>query len=209
MFDIEKHVDLSKDERSKLAKIKKYEKYMWLVNVKTMKSGDSFGELALVNNSPRAATIKCETDCSFAVIHKPDYDNFIKKLHNKMTQKDINFFNKLPIFKHWTTNQIRKLVLGFKYEKFQRNQAVYKQGEPANMVYIAQNGDFETVRQITSYKIENDSLDNNIDFKKYIGPNIKKNNYSVNRMRKDLVPKHEQVKVALINQGRIFGIEDV
>ena len=77
------------------------------------------------------------------------------------------------------------------------------------MVYIAQNGDFETVRQITSYKIENDSLDNNIDFKKYIGPNIKKNNYSVNRMRKDLVPKHEQVKVALINQGRIYGIEDV
>lgn len=58
---------------------------MWLIDVKTMKSGDSFGELALLNNNPRAATIKCETECSFAVIHKVDYDNFIKKLHSKMT----------------------------------------------------------------------------------------------------------------------------
>ena len=119
-------MDLTKDEEYKLAQIKKYQKIMWLIDVKTMKSGDSFGELALINKSTRAATIKCNTECSFAVIHKTDYDNFIKKLHNKMTQKDINFFIQLPIFKHWTMNQVRKLVLGFKYEKFKRNQLVYK-----------------------------------------------------------------------------------
>jgi CRP-like cAMP-binding protein len=33
----------------------------------------SFGELALNNNQPRAATITCKTDCHFAVMNKVDY----------------------------------------------------------------------------------------------------------------------------------------
>lgn len=36
-------------------------------------SGKSFGELALINNKPRAATIKCITPCHFAVMSKADY----------------------------------------------------------------------------------------------------------------------------------------
>ena len=61
----------------------------------------------------------------------------------------------------------------------------------ANMIYIAHLGEFETMRQITSYKIEGDQkMDDSIDFKKYIGPNTRKNNYSINRMRKDLIPRH-------------------
>jgi CRP-like cAMP-binding protein len=36
-------------------------------------SGKSFGELALVNNRPRAATIVCKADSHFAVMSKNDY----------------------------------------------------------------------------------------------------------------------------------------
>ena len=53
------------------------------MEVKVMHSGDSFGELALKNNAPRAATIHCKTKSSFAVINKPDYDRFLKKMHHK------------------------------------------------------------------------------------------------------------------------------
>ena len=90
-----------------LQKINKFQSYIWFIDVKTMKPGDSFGELALKNNNTRLATIKCETECSFAVIHKKDYDSFIKKVHNKMSYKDTQFFLKLPIFKYSTINQIR------------------------------------------------------------------------------------------------------
>jgi CRP-like cAMP-binding protein len=36
-------------------------------------SGCSFGELALIERKPRAATIVCAADCSFAILNKKDF----------------------------------------------------------------------------------------------------------------------------------------
>ena len=41
--------------------------------VVTISSGSYFGELALINNKPRAARVKCLTDCDFAFLTKNEY----------------------------------------------------------------------------------------------------------------------------------------
>ena len=41
-----------------------------MINVKKLSAGESFGELALINNANRAATLICEDDCIFAVLSK-------------------------------------------------------------------------------------------------------------------------------------------
>lgn len=117
--------------------IKKFQKFEWFIDIKTMVEGETFGELALVKNDPRAATIKCDSDCYFGVIDKIDYDKFLKKVHNKTIQKDIDFLASLPFFNHWTVTQMRKIVLSFNVEIYQRNQVVYKQGDTASVIYIA------------------------------------------------------------------------
>jgi CRP-like cAMP-binding protein len=43
-------------------------------------AGHSFGELALINNKPRAATIHCEEGCHFAVMSKKDYKECLIKI---------------------------------------------------------------------------------------------------------------------------------
>ena len=91
------------------------------MEVKVMKAGESFGELALINNAPRAATIHCKTHCFFAAINRADYDKFIRKMHHKQLQKDIELFYSLPYFSHWTNNQIKKLVLSFNVKEYKRN----------------------------------------------------------------------------------------
>ncbi len=45
--------------------------------VKEMKSGDSFGELALMSNAKRNATIITSTDTHFLLIGKSNYDQVL------------------------------------------------------------------------------------------------------------------------------------
>jgi CRP-like cAMP-binding protein len=52
----------------------------------------AFGELALINNNPRAATLKCLTDCHFAVISKNVYERILKKIEVKNQNKLVDFF---------------------------------------------------------------------------------------------------------------------
>jgi CRP-like cAMP-binding protein len=101
-YDVTDHITLTKEEETNLSMIKKFQKFEWFIDIKTMVEGETFGELALVKNDPRAATIKCDSDCYFGVIDKIDYDKFLKKVHNKTIQKDIDFLASLPFFNHWT-----------------------------------------------------------------------------------------------------------
>ena len=68
------------------------------MDVKDLLAGESFGELALISNEPRAATIKCAANCYFALMHKNDYDKFLKRKMQKNLQKDIDLFYGLPYF---------------------------------------------------------------------------------------------------------------
>ena len=52
MFDPRVHMNLSKQELDNLNEFEKYEEYEWFVDVAKLDSGNSFGELALLNNEP-------------------------------------------------------------------------------------------------------------------------------------------------------------
>ena len=51
-----------------------------MIAVKTLKYGDSFGELALINDAPRSATITALSECELAVLNRTDYEKIIKKV---------------------------------------------------------------------------------------------------------------------------------
>lgn len=51
-----------------------------LTTVLTLGDGAAFGELALENNAPRAASILCTEDTHFAVLEKTDYQRILAKI---------------------------------------------------------------------------------------------------------------------------------
>ena len=72
------------------AQTAKYTEYLhlledneWFICVSTLSSGASFGELALINDAKRMATIKCISDCQFATIEKNEYQRVLRKLELK------------------------------------------------------------------------------------------------------------------------------
>ena len=48
----------------------KTQKNYCFYELKTIKTGDSFGQLALMENKPRAATIICRENTHFAILEK-------------------------------------------------------------------------------------------------------------------------------------------
>jgi CRP-like cAMP-binding protein len=58
--------------------------------------GSSFGELALLKNKPRTATIRCKTDTHCAVIDKESYQKIIKQIQEKQLNEKIEFLKTLP-----------------------------------------------------------------------------------------------------------------
>lgn len=56
-----------------------------------IRSGGSFGEIALRTEGQRTATIVCKRDCHFAVINKTTYANVIQKYHDKIFEEKMNF----------------------------------------------------------------------------------------------------------------------
>ena len=51
--------------------------------VKDYRAGDYFGELALLYDQPRAASIAATRTSFFLVVHKDDYTNHIKRFEKK------------------------------------------------------------------------------------------------------------------------------
>ena len=73
VFDPEKHMNLSKQDRVNLEEFKTYDSLEWFVENKTLTEGETFGEMAIITKNPRAATIKCLTNCYCAVMNATVY----------------------------------------------------------------------------------------------------------------------------------------
>ena len=70
MLDIKKELNLVDSEIIKYIDFENLKEMVWFVDFMVLKDGNSFGELALINDEPRKATIKCKTDCTFAKFSK-------------------------------------------------------------------------------------------------------------------------------------------
>lgn len=55
------------------------------MTVAKLNDGASFGELALIDNKPRTATIRCLKNCHFIILSRHDYERIlgtiVRKLH--------------------------------------------------------------------------------------------------------------------------------
>lgn len=49
------------------------------IKVKVLRGGESFGELSLLDNRPRAASVICEQECHLAVLEKQYFDKILSK----------------------------------------------------------------------------------------------------------------------------------
>ncbi|KAL4473217.1 hypothetical protein ABPG72_015598 [Tetrahymena utriculariae] len=112
------------------------------VKVGELKAGQSFGELALINDSPRRATIKAQTDCNLAILSKKDYIKIIADMEEREIKKKIQFLEGLPLFNQIHRRALHEYIYYFKIVNYKWKDIVYQQGEDPQYVYIIKSGEF-------------------------------------------------------------------
>ena len=113
--------------------------------------GEAFGELSLLTNQLRAATVICLTDCKFATLSRQDYFWSIGQEARKKLQENIKTLRGFRLFQQLSSEILAMIHQLMVPETYNHGQVVYTQGSPVDRsgVYFITQGDFE-VSQIAA-----------------------------------------------------------
>ncbi|KAJ3031266.1 Cyclic nucleotide-binding domain-containing protein 2 [Rhizophlyctis rosea] len=110
------------------------------VPVARLEPGQGFGDLALINDSPRLATIITADPCELAVVEKADYNRIIKFIHEKEAKEKMLFLRKIPIFQDWTVASLRSVGQKMEWKKFLPGQVIIAEGQPLEEFFLIKSG---------------------------------------------------------------------
>lgn len=114
--------------------------------VARLQEGQSFGELALLQNTGRAATIVCSKQTSFATLSKKDYVHTIGYEEKRSLKENVNKLRKFRIFsdRNLRDNTLEKIYRYMELKKYRHGNKVYQEGvSETDGVYFIKDGDFE------------------------------------------------------------------
>ena len=78
-------------------------KQNWFVKVASLIDGNSFGELSIINEAPRAATVICESpQLIVAVFKKENYKKIFQKIQLRLIEEETKFFRNISFVKNWS-----------------------------------------------------------------------------------------------------------
>lgn len=128
-----------------------------MIEVAVLSDGQSFGELALISNKPRAASIKTKSNCYFAVLNKEDYQNVYGVIERNHLNKKIDLLKSWIQLRDLTRDTLSKMTYYFEEITLTRNNILYREGDPW-VVYGPPTPKYpKRSKAKVNFKIENDA----------------------------------------------------
>ncbi|KAG3228649.1 hypothetical protein PC129_g842 [Phytophthora cactorum] len=108
--------------------------------VGTYTNGDAFGELALLYNCPRAATIRATTGCILWTVERTTFRKIMATTASATQLARVNFLKNVELLQRLSNNQLQKVAAALKLQRFNDGDYIIRQGEDGNTFYIIVEG---------------------------------------------------------------------
>ena len=113
-------------------------------------AGSTFGDLALLNNDVRRATIVCKENCEFLKVDKMDFNKILMQSCKENWSQCESILSQHPIFQDWSKESLKSAVEGSQFVEFTANAVVLKDlSQPSDNVFIVTKGKCQVVQKVS------------------------------------------------------------
>lgn len=112
----------------------------------TVGLGASFGELALLYNAPRAATVKATSDSVVWAVDRVSFRHMLKETTLKKRRLYEGFLAEVPLFQSLVEEERHKIADALESLSFNPGQVVIKQGDIGERFFIIEDGDADVTK---------------------------------------------------------------
>lgn len=117
----------------------------------TMEPSQAFGEVSLLRNKPRSATVIAIEDCHLAVLDKKAFEDILVKAEREKIEKNLEFFNQ--VFGVSISREIvSRLAYSFEKRSVPLEGTIFKEGDGVETIMIIKKGEVmvrESISKLT------------------------------------------------------------
>ena len=115
--------------------------------VGAIEAGGSFGELALMYNAPRAATvISAEPGCTLWALDRVTFRRILMESTFARRRMYEGFLEEVPLLSSLTPYERSKIADALETQKFTAGDVIIKQGDPGQNFYLLESGEADAYK---------------------------------------------------------------
>lgn len=135
--------------------------------VKVVGPGDAFGELALLYNAPRAATVVSTAACDLWELGRDTFNAIVKDAATKRRAMYDTFLKSVHILDGMDAYERGKVADALRTEMFTDGAYIVRQGDPGDIFYIVEQGEAIATKsfgedqapiEVMKYKVRDERL---------------------------------------------------
>lgn len=113
----------------------------------TYKAGDAFGELALLYNAPRAASIVAKSACVLFALDRETFNHIVKGAVIQRRNKFEHFLSKIPILDSLNGYEKDKICDCLQTKTYTNGEYIIREGESGDVFYFIQSGNCKATKK--------------------------------------------------------------
>eukprot|EP00277_Geminigera_cryophila_P006922 CAMPEP_0179431986 /NCGR_PEP_ID=MMETSP0799-20121207/16737_1 /TAXON_ID=46947 /ORGANISM="Geminigera cryophila, Strain CCMP2564" /LENGTH=331 /DNA_ID=CAMNT_0021209187 /DNA_START=258 /DNA_END=1253 /DNA_ORIENTATION=- len=115
--------------------------------VKTYNEGDSFGELALMYNQPRAASVRVESgQCVLWAVERKTVQYIVQVTNNQRNTFIQESLQKVHLFKNLSQDNVSRLADSIQLSHFKKGDVIVQQGDDSQSLCVLVEGCASTIQ---------------------------------------------------------------